>query len=215
MNFDDFIKLRSKIENIQLPAEASQFKMSPPFRKELVDDAKIKMKTARKAAVMSLFYPNLTHQTMLVLILRNTYKGVHSAQIGFPGGKVEPEDDSLKTTAIRETFEEVGVPEQNIEVWREITNIYIPPSHFIVQPFIGIAEKTPKFLKQDAEVHAIIEVPLSEFLSEKNVVIKTVTTSYTTKIDVPAFILQGHVVWGATAMMLSEIKDILKEVRYL
>ncbi|MDW5288230.1 CoA pyrophosphatase [Formosa sp. PL04] len=214
MNFDDFIKLRSKIENIPLPAEASQFKMSPPFRKELVDDSKIKMKTARKAAVMSLFYPNTTHETMLVLILRNTYKGVHSAQIGFPGGKLEPEDDSLKTAAIRETFEEVGVPEQNIEVWRKTTDIYIPPSHFIVQPFIGITKKTPNFLKQDAEVDAIIEVPLSEFLSEKNVVIKTVTTSYTTKIDVPAFVLQGHVVWGATAMMLSEIKDILKEVRY-
>ena len=214
MNFDDFIKLRSKIENIPLPAEASQFKMSPPFRKELMDENKIKMKTARKAAVMALFYPNRSQETMLVLILRNTYKGVHSAQIGFPGGKLEPEDDSLKTAAIRETFEEVGVVEKNIKVWRKISNIYIPPSHFIVQPFIGIAEKTPIFLKQDAEVDAIIEVPLTEFLSEKSVITTTVTTSYTTRIDVPAFLLQGYVVWGATAMMLSEIKDILKEARY-
>ncbi|WP_299781782.1 CoA pyrophosphatase [uncultured Formosa sp.] len=215
MNFDDFIKLRSKIENIPLPAEASQFKMSPPFREGLIDDNNIKMKTARKAAVMALFYPNKVHETMLVLILRNTYKGVHSAQIGFPGGKVEPEDYSLKTAAIRETFEEVGVPENNIDVWRKITNIYIPPSHFIVQPFIGIVEKTPNFLKQDAEVDAIIEVPLVEFLSDKNVVTKRVTTSYATNVDVPAFVLQGYIVWGATAMMLSEVKDILKEVQYL
>ncbi|QDO94338.1 CoA pyrophosphatase [Formosa sediminum] len=215
MNFNDFIKLRSKIENIPLPAEASQFKMSPPFRTQLLEMDKIKMKTARKAAVMALFYPDTLQQTSLVLILRNTYKGVHSAQIGFPGGKVEPEDDSLKAAAIRETFEEVGVPEENIEVWRKITDIYIPPSHFIVQPFIGIAEKTPVFLKQDTEVDAIIEVPLVEFLSDTNVVTKRVTTSYAQEIDVPAFIFQGHVVWGATAMMLSEVKDILKGVRYL
>ncbi|PNW26558.1 NUDIX hydrolase [Formosa algae] len=215
MNFDDFIKLRSKIENIPLPAEASQFKMSPPFREDLLEANKIKMKTARKAAVMALFYPNNLQQTHLVLILRNTYKGVHSAQIGFPGGKLEPEDGSLKTAAIRETFEEVGVPERDINVWRKITNIYIPPSHFVVQPFIGIAEKTPIFLKQDTEVDAIIEVPLVEFLSEKNVVTKRVTTSYAQEIDVPAFVFQGHVVWGATAMMLSEVKDILKQVRYL
>ncbi|CDF79727.1 NUDIX hydrolase [Formosa agariphila KMM 3901] len=215
MNFDDFIKLRSKIENIQLPAEASQFKMSPPFRKELLEENRIKMKTARKAAVMALFYPNQAYETMLVLILRNTYKGVHSAQIGFPGGKLELEDESLKSAAIRETFEEVGVREQDIEVWREISNLYIPPSHFLVQPYIGIVEKTPVFLKQDAEVKAIIEVPLTEFLNENSVVTKTVTTSYIEKIDVPAFVLQDYVVWGATAMMLSEVKDILKEVCYL
>ncbi|WP_066219293.1 NUDIX hydrolase [Formosa haliotis] len=214
MNFDDFVKLKSKIENIPLPAEASQFKMSPPFRKELLESMKIKMTTARKAAVMALFYPNEAHETMLVLILRNTYKGVHSAQIGFPGGKLEPEDDSLKTAAIRETFEEVGVPEQDIEVWRKLTHIYIPPSHFIVQPFIGVVPETPTFSKQDEEVDAIIEVPLTEFLNEKNVETKSVTTSYAAKTDAPAFVLQGYVVWGATAMMLSEIKDILKGVRY-
>lgn len=214
MNFNDFIKLRPKIENIQLPAEASQLKMSPPSRKELIEENKVKIKTARKAAVMVLFYPNKRHETMLVLILRNTYKGVHSAQIGFPGGKLEPEDDSLKTAAIRETFEEVGVVVQTIDVWREITNVYIPASHFIVQPFIGIANKIPNFLKQDTEIDAIIEVPLQEFLNEKNVMTKTVTTFYKTKIDVPTFNLQGYVVWGATAMMLSEVKDILKQVSY-
>lgn len=215
MNFDDFIKLRPKIENIQLPAEVSQFKMSPTFREKLLDENIIKMKTARKAAVMALFYPNKANETMLVLILRNTYKGVHSAQIGFPGGKLEPEDDSLKTAAIRETFEEVGVPEKNIEVWRKITNIYIPPSHFVVQPFIGIVKNTPKFIKQDTEVDAIVEVSLAEFLNDKNVMTKRVTTSYAKNVAVPAFVFQGYIVWGATAMMLSEVKDILKEVRNL
>ncbi|MGJ5641197.1 NUDIX hydrolase [Formosa sp. S-31] len=214
MNFDDFLKLGSKIKNIPLPAEASQLKMSPPFRKELQALHQAKMEFARQAGVMALFYPDLSGQTHLVLILRKTYKGVHSAQIGFPGGKLEPDDDSLQAAAVRETNEEVGVPEHIIQVWRELTQVYIPPSNFFVTPFLGIVNETPRLSKQDEEVEAIIEVPFSEFINERNVVSKVVTTSYSVKTEVPAFSLQGHVVWGATAMMLSEVKDLLKAASY-
>ena len=93
-----------------------------------------------------------------------------------------------------------------------MTEVYIPPSNFYVQPFIGITNETPKFIKQDDEVEDIVEVSLSHFLDENNVSNKLVATSYTAKIEVPAYELNGHVVWGATAMMLSEIKDILKVV---
>lgn len=212
MNFDKFLVSLSKIKNIPLPAETSQFKMSPPFRRELISRYKEAMKDAKKAGVLAMFYPDNSHQTHLALILRKTYHGVHSAQIGFPGGKFEDDDKSLKYTAIRETYEEIGVPKHDIQVIKQMTEVYIPPSNFYVQPFIGITSNTPKFIKQDDEVEAIIEVPLSHFLDEKIVVTKSVSTSYTVKIDVPAYELNGHVVWGATAMMLSEIKDILKEV---
>ena len=89
MNFDEFLKSLSKIKNIQLPAEDSQFKMAPPFRKELLQSRKNDIKEAKQAGVLALFYPNINHETTLVLILRKTYKGVHSAQVGFPGGKLE------------------------------------------------------------------------------------------------------------------------------
>jgi 8-oxo-dGTP pyrophosphatase MutT (NUDIX family) len=212
MNFDEFLVSLSKIKNIPLPAEASQFKMSPPFREDLIERYKEAMKVAHRAGVLAMFYPDVNNQTHLALILRKTYKGVHSAQIGFPGGKYEEGDKTLKMTAIRETWEEIGVPEHHIEVIKQMTEVYIPPSNFYVQPFIGITSQTPKFIKQDDEVEDIIEVALTHFLDENIVVTKSVATSYTAKIDVPAFELNGHVVWGATAMMLSEVKDILKAV---
>tara|TARA_R110002012_G_scaffold319389_2_gene539747 strand:+ start:131144 stop:131785 length:642 start_codon:yes stop_codon:yes gene_type:complete len=212
MKFDEFLQLVSKIENIPLPAESSQFKMSPPFREKLEEQQKGVMKNAKSAGVVALFYPDNATNTKLVLILRKTYKGVHSAQVGFPGGKLETSDLSIQHAAVRETWEEVGVPENQIEILRAMTEVYIPPSNFFVYPFIGISRFTPQFIKQDAEVEAIIEVSLQDFISDASVITKTVSTSYSVQVEVPAFNLNNHVVWGATAMMLSEIKDLLKEL---
>ncbi len=210
MNFDEFLISISKIKNIPLPAEASQFKMSPPFRIELLKKQKEAMKNPKKAGVLALFYPDENHETKLVLILRKTYNGVHSAQVGFPGGKLEAQDQSLEDAAVRETYEEIGVPVKHIEVLRELTEVYIPPSNFYVKPFLGISKSTPQFIKQEDEVEALIEVSLKHFFDDENIVMKLVSTTYKVDVEVPAFKLNGHVVWGATAMMLSEIKDLLK-----
>ena len=134
MNFNDFLKLTVKIENLPVPAESSQFKMSPPYRGHLVKEQKEHIKNARKSAVMALFYPNADNETEFVLILRKTYKGVHSAQVGFPGGKLEA-NETDEQAALRETEEEIGVSQKNIEVIKEMTSLYIPPSNFFVQPF--------------------------------------------------------------------------------
>ncbi|WP_248722321.1 CoA pyrophosphatase [Seonamhaeicola sp. ML3] len=212
MNFNEFLQSISKIENIPLPAEASQFKMVPPFRQELVKRQREAMKTAKRAGVLALFYPDTQNLTKLVLILRKTYNGVHSAQVGFPGGKLEPQDNSLLDAAVRETYEEIGVPVDQIEVVKKLTEVYIPPSNFNVQPFIGITRNSPFFVKEEAEVEAIIEVDLLHFLDEDIVISKKVKTSYNVEVEVPAFKLNEYVVWGATAMMLSEIKDIFKRL---
>ena len=212
MKFDKFIKSLSKIENIQLPAEVSHFKMVPPFRQELIKQQKEAIKKAKQAGVLALFYPDTNKKTNLVLILRKTYKGVHSAQVAFPGGKLEAQDESLKITAIRETYEEVGVPMHHIEIVKTLSQVYIPPSNFYVQPFIGITSKTPKFIKQEDEVEAILEIALEHFLDKNSIITKKVSTSYGVEVEVPAFNLNNHVVWGATAMMLSEIKDLLKRL---
>ncbi len=212
MNFDEFLISVSKIKNIPLPGETSQFKMSPPFRSELVKRQMKSMKNPNKAGVLALFYPDKAQQTKFVLILRKTYKGVHSGQIGFPGGKLESQDRSLKDAAVRETYEEIGVPVDSIEVLRELTELYIPPSNFYVKPFFGITKKTPLFVKQENEVEQVIEVLLHHFIDDNNVTTKLVATSYNVEIEAPAFQLNGHIVWGATAMMMSEIKDVLKKV---
>jgi len=210
MNFDQFLKAISKIDNIELPAEASQFKMSPPFRLELVKQQQDKIKHAKKSAVLALFYPDKDYKTKLILILRNTYNGVHSAQVGFPGGKLEDQDESLEFAALRETEEEIGVPIKDIEILKSLTQVYIPPSNFYVQPFIGVSRQIPSFIKDDTEVEELIEVPLIHFLDDQSVITKIVSTSYNVDVEVPAYQLNNYVVWGATAMMLSEIKDLLK-----
>ena len=101
MNFSTFLESVSKIENIELPGETSQVKMSPPFRLELMKRYKEAVKFSKKAGVLVLFYPDNQQQTHLVLILRKTYHGVHSAQVGFPGGQLEEHDVSIEFTAKR------------------------------------------------------------------------------------------------------------------
>lgn len=172
----------------------------------------IAKRNPNRAGVMAVFYPGLDRLTNLVLILRKTYRGVHSNQIGFPGGRVEASDRDIMHTALRETEEEVGIPQNDIQVIKELTKLYIPPSNFWVHPFIGMLDKTPKMIAQESEVEQIIEVSLDHFLDDKNLVKQNLSTTYAEDIEVPAFLLNNQIVWGATAMMLSEIKVMLEKV---
>src|SRR5215216_399987 len=98
MHFDEFLKYAPKLLNVELPATQAHAKMVPPNREELLRNTDFTKITPKKAAVMMLFYPK-NYQTHLALILRNSYNGVHSSQIAFPGGKVELEDFDLRHTA--------------------------------------------------------------------------------------------------------------------
>ncbi len=213
MEFSEFEKQIVKISKLELPGETSHLEMAPIERLlELKRKARDK-NSARKAAVLALFYPSRKERfTNLVLILRKTYKGVHSAQVGFPGGKVENEDIDKMDTALRETEEEIGVTRDKIKVLKELTEIYIPPSNFFVQPFFGVSNQELNFIPQDSEVEAIIEVPLTQFMDDDVLVTKTLSTSYAKEIQVPAFVLNKQIVWGATAMMLNEIRQMLKQI---
>lgn len=186
--------------------------MAPAIRIKETEKVLMNALAPKKAGVMALFYPNEQKDTNLLLILRKAYNGVHSNQIAFPGGKVEQGDLDLLDTALRETFEEVGVPQREIEVVCSLTEIYIPPSNFMVQPYIGLYKKKLPFTIQITEVEALVEVSLSDFMDEGRIITQKLSTSYAENIEVPAFYLNEHIVWGATAMMLSEIKELLKQV---
>jgi|TARA_B110000208_G_scaffold166686_1_gene205716 8-oxo-dGTP pyrophosphatase MutT (NUDIX family) len=212
MKFQEFENKIVKITKLKLPGEVAQFKMAPMERLVALKKIAIEKETVRKAGVLVLFYPSEAKQTMLALILRKTYKGVHSAQIGFPGGKYENEDTSLKETALRETEEEIGVLRNTVSVLKKLTEVYIPPSNFFVQPYLGITKNTPNFILQEEEVETLIEVPLIHFMDDTIKIHQNLTTSYAKNIIVPAFLLNNYLVWGATAMMLSEVREMLKEL---
>ncbi len=211
MDFDHFLKYMPKIESQKLMAKEAHLLMAPPERISSLINEDYADKNPKRAAVMMLLYPK-KNKTHLALIVRNSYPGVHSSQIAFPGGKVELEDESLKHTALRETHEEIGVHPDKIQVIKPFTEVYIPPSNFLVAPFMGISHSELTFTQQLDEVAGIIELPILDLLNEKNLVIKRMDTSYSTNVDVPTFKINDHYVWGATAMMLSELKEVLKRV---
>jgi 8-oxo-dGTP pyrophosphatase MutT (NUDIX family) len=208
MNFRDFTKKIEDLQQIKLGGLEAQFRMAPQLRLRYNKD-KILANNPRKAAVLALLYPNMKNETTLLLTQRASYKGTHSAQISFPGGKTEKRDLNLQETALRETFEEVGVVPSTIAVIRELTDVYIPPSNFLATPFLGFVHEKPKFILNH-EVAIIIEVLVSDLLNEKNMTSVNLSTSYMKNSEVPCFKIDNHIIWGATGMMLSEIKELLK-----
>jgi len=211
MEFQDFLTSIPHLEKEILPAEAAHLKMMPPERREIMKTLDLKAKNPKRAAVMMLLYPK-DRQTHLVLIVRNSYPGVHSSQIAFPGGKVEQSDTSLSHTALRETHEEIGIAPEKINVIKAYTEVYIPPSNFMVYPFLGYSQEELCFQPDPEEVAGIIELPLMHLLDDASLVNQKMDTSYSLAIAVPSFKIQEHYVWGATAMMLSELKETLKKV---
>ncbi|WP_430909084.1 NUDIX hydrolase [Maribacter sp. 2-571] len=212
MDFQVFTREVSKIKKLPLPGEASHYKMMPAFRQKELDTFITDRQNSRKAAVMALFYSGKGKETHFLLILRKTYEGVHSNQVALPGGKAELSDADLLETALRETKEEVGVSPKAIQVIKPLSKVYIPPSNFEVQPFLGFSEVPLSFVAQESEVAALVEVRLRDLLDDANVFDQRLNTSYAKNVSVPAFRLNGHTVWGATAMMLSELKELFSQV---
>ncbi len=182
-----------------LPGMEAQLRMAPETRK--VELRKKADADTRHSAVLMLFFPK-NEQVCLVMIKRAADNSVHSNQIAFPGGKRETEDISLMHTALRETHEEIGIHPSEVKIIGQLSDLYIPPSNFMVTPFVGIMEKEPVF-DPNEEVERVLVVPLSDLLSRKNTTEKEISTRIGEWI-VPCYTLDGEIVWGASAMMLAE-----------
>ncbi len=208
MEFQEFIEIIPTLRSVTIDGLEAQFKLAPKMRKKYSDDY-LKQKNARLAAVLALFYPDKNNKTTFLLTERAQYNGTHSAQISFPGGKMDEQDSNLKFTALREAEEEVATDSGSINVIRSITEVYIPPSNFLVTPFLAYANSRPHF-NQNKEVSSLIEVSIDDILNDEYLREVPISTSYAKNIKVPCFYLNNQVVWGATAMMLSEIRELLK-----
>lgn len=209
MDFKEFVDKIKVLKNRSLGGLDAQFIMAPELRKRY-NKNKIDAQKPKKAAVLALFYPNDFNKASLLLTKRASYKGTHSAQISFPGGKIEKNDINLQETALREAFEEVGVKSSDITIFKELTDVYIPPSNFLATPFLGYSTTKPTF-KINHEVDSLIEITIDDILNDSSITHITMNTSYMKNIEVPCFKIDNHIIWGATGMMLSEIKELLKD----
>ena len=142
-----------------------------------------------------------------ILTLRSTKVETHKGQISLPGG-VQEKNEALKETALRETKEEIGAPTETIEIIGELSSLYIPFSGYKVHPYVGWANEPPKLIPSAHEVERIIIVPINELIDEKNQTQKK-TTLRGIPVTMPYFSLRGEIVWGATSMILSELKQII------
>ena len=122
---------------------------------------------------------------------------------------MESSDSDITHTALRETEEEIGIPSGNIKVIGKLSELYIPPSNFLVYPTVGILKQEARFVKQVNEVEEIVEIPLDFFTDDKSRTTTHIRIMGSTEVEVPAYIYEKYVIWGATAIMMSEFVYII------
>lgn len=213
MKFDiKFVEQLSEELKKELPGEAAQYRMAPSYRPHL-DMGEILKHEPRLGGVMLLLYEK-QGELNIVFTQRKQYDGVHSGQMSFPGGKKDSSDNDMVATALRETKEEIGIDKEQIKVLGKLSQLYIPPSNFLVYPVVGFADSIESFYPQKNEVEKIVEIPVSFFLDKANVNLKTEIKLFNgTVVHVPAYIFGQHIIWGATAIIMSEFVFILERIR--
>jgi len=193
-----------------LPGVEAQLQLAHPARSLTAPEGI----TPREAGVLVLVYPTKAGEHF-PLIVRTSHnpKDRHRGQISLPGGKREASDASIEHTALREAEEEIGVDAGKVSVLGRLSTLYIPVSNFNVYPTVGFIEEIPSWVPQLSEVDQIIEAPLGR-LHESDVV-KHTERPFGDKVklrNVPYFDLEGQIVWGATAMILSELRQVLRSM---
>jgi 8-oxo-dGTP pyrophosphatase MutT (NUDIX family) len=204
-----FEQLKKRLSQT-LPGVAAQEKMASSIRTALRLKADPDELT-RKSAVLLLFYPE-ADQIFLPMIVRPVYTGVHSGQVAFPGGRMEDTDRDLPDTALREAHEEIGIPPATVEVLGLLSPLFIPASNYIVYPVVGAIDVRPDFNTDPREVAQLLEIPLNDLLDATRIGTKEIVVRDNITIQAPFYDLQGQMVWGASAMILSELLVVLEEI---
>ncbi len=202
----DFInKLQQNLQQ-NLPGREAQLKMAPTSRRLYMAAPE----DARQAGVLATLFPK-NGAWHIVLIQRNPNdRDRHGGQISFPGGKAEPHDGTMLKTALRETEEEVGILQKEIKILGKLSELYIPVSNFQVHPYVGFLDCQPTYSIQEEEVSQVLEVPLSHFRNEATKRVTDIRVNKHLSLKkVPYYDVESKVLWGATAMMISELMEVL------
>lgn len=210
MYSDFIIKLKRRLGE-KLPGESVQYKMAPAIRKPPPAEF-FKKILPKPSGVLILIYPKLG-KLHIVLMLRPSYNGMHSGQVSFPGGKQEDEDKNIFETALREAKEEVGIDPEQTELLGQITNLYVQPSNFCITPVVAYTPQQPDFTIDPQEVDELIEVSLETITNPAIIKTKMIRLADGFEIETPYYDVNGKVVWGATAMILSEFIQIVYEIQ--
>jgi 8-oxo-dGTP pyrophosphatase MutT (NUDIX family) len=204
--------MRKELKNkftTNLPGELAHQKMAPLDR-PLSSFAKKNSFNYKESGVAVIIFENFGNKE-IVLIQRPFYDGSHSGQISFPGGKKEENDHDLFQTAIRECFEEIGVTLDEKHFIGKLTPVFIPVSNFHVEPYTFYLPTKPCFTKNQREVSEIFTIKISDLLDDTKIERKDIEVTANLKIkSVPYFNIKQKVIWGATALILNELKEILK-----
>jgi len=206
--FKDWLEQRLKQP---LPGFDAQKKMMNLNRPKVT----VVPENARESGVLILLYPD-RGEIHTVLIERTKDGGVHSGQIALPGGRKELSDIDIIATALREANEEVNLDPERVTVLGNLTDLYIPVSNFKVQPVIAYSKTRPELTPSDSEVAKIIYISLTDLFSSKEEVDVTASGTVSFKIHTMAYMLTPPaVLWGATAMILSELESLWEEYKEL
>ncbi|MCC7028783.1 MAG: CoA pyrophosphatase [Chitinophagaceae bacterium] len=200
-------KIRQRV-TLPLPGAQAQLKMAPLSRIDQLNAPA----NAIKSAVMILLFEK-ENQWFTLLMHRTEDGRTHGGQISFPGGKQELYDSDLTATATRECQEEIGISPQSISILGALTSLYIPPSNFQVTPVIGYLAADPEIRISPREVQSVMPVSLSFLFDDRIKESRLITTSSGLQLESPVYVLSdGKIVWGATAMIISELEHLLKEI---
>lgn len=193
----------------ELPGPAAHSRMAPAHRDKLINDSKGPA-FARKSSVLVLLFPDQSGEINTTFIKRVEYDGVHSGQIAFPGGKSEETDTDLIDTALREAEEEVGIRRDSIRIVGKLSDLFVPPSNYIICPVVAKTYVKPNFIPDDFEVAEIFTVPLRHFLNPDYYGIGEILYKNGQSVKVPGYYYEKYFIWGATAMILSELLEIFE-----
>lgn len=201
--------LKAQLLN-DLPGAEAHVQLAPEIRVRDIMEG-ITPDHAYESAVLIILYPK-NNRLHTVVILRNEYVGAHSGQISLPGGKAEKTDADFTQTALREAQEEIGIIPSEMEIIGQLSQFYVQPSNFIIYPFIAYCDHRPVFTPDPTEVQRIIEIDLVHETGLSKKVSKKLTFRNNLQLTAPGFEVGGEFMWGATAMIFSELIQVLNQV---